>query len=115
MKDYKVIVTETKIVEVTATAPSAEVALEMVTTLKTKTPLIDNSPNAETVTLYSVFEKGSDDNDEEESKMDETTEKTISEEELDEYDLIALDFIDSLSSMSPHDDNDEEKLIDEIY
>lgn len=99
MKDYKVIVTETKIVEVTATAPSAEIALEMVTTLKTKTPLIDNAPNAETVTLYSVFAKESDDNDEEESEMDETT----------------------CSAKCPHcplsndcDDEDEGILIDEI-
>ena len=64
MKDYTVIVTEIKNVELTATAPSAETALNMVRTLKRNTNVIDNAPNAETETIYRVFENEQDKDDE---------------------------------------------------
>lgn len=56
MKDYTVIVTEIKTVGVTATAPSAETALDMVRTLKKQTQILDNAPDAECETVYRVFE-----------------------------------------------------------
>lgn len=64
MKDYTVIVTEIKTVELTATAPSAKTALDMVRTLKRKTTVIDNAPNAETETIYRVFENEQAEDDE---------------------------------------------------
>lgn len=65
MKDYKVILTETKTFEATCTAPSADIALDMVRTLKTQTPIVDDVLNdTEPVLAYKVFEKESEDDDE---------------------------------------------------
>lgn len=62
MKNYKVIVTEIKTVEFNATAPSEFEALKMARTLKTQTTILDNIPDAESQTVYRVF-----DNNEEET------------------------------------------------